>query len=76
MEDFIAAQIRHRIKLKFQKPEVSGDYVDIDKEIIKIAVYTIKTYNFKDLSVVELNNLFTNNKLELNRQAIWERPIE
>jgi hypothetical protein len=75
LEEFIVAQIQHRIRLKFQRPEI-GKNADIDKEILKIIVYTIKTYEFKDFSSVELNNLFTNNKIVLNQAAIWARPIE
>jgi len=75
LEDFIIEQIKHRIKLKFQKPEVDKN-VDIDKEIIKVAVYTIKTYGFRDFSEVELDNLVTQNKIILNRAAVWARPME
>ncbi len=75
MQNFIAAQIRQRIKLKFQKPEVDKS-ADIDKEILKIVVYTLKTYSFKDFSSVELNNLLTNNKIILNQAAVWARPTE
>ena len=74
-EEFIANQIRHRIKLKFQKPEVEKN-ADIDKEILKIVVYTLKTYGFKDFSAVELNNLLTQNKIILNQAAVWARPVE
>jgi hypothetical protein len=65
LRDFVAEQIKHRINLKFQKPEVNQD-VDIDKEIKKIIVETINIYGLKDISVAELNNLFTNNKIILN----------
>jgi hypothetical protein len=73
--DFVLAQIQHRIKLKFQKPEVDKN-ADIDKEILKIVVYTLKTYEFKDFSQVELNNLVTNSKTVLNQAALWARPME
>jgi len=75
MADFIAAQIQYRIKLKFSKPEVKQS-VDIDKEVLKIAAYTINIYGFKDFDSVELDNLETNNKLSLNQQAILVRSIE
>lgn len=74
-KEFIAGQIQQRIKLKFQKPEVDKE-VDIDKEILKIIVHTIKTYDFRDFSDAELNNLLTNNRIVLNRQALWARPID
>jgi len=75
LEEFLLVQIQHRIKLKFQKPEVNKN-ADIDKEIIKIIEYTIKTYDFKDFSAVELNNLLNNSRIILNQAAIWEEPIE
>ena len=75
LEDFIAAQIKQRIELKFQKPEVEQN-ADIDKEVEKIAAYTLKAYGIKDFSAVEFSNLLTNNKIILNRQAILSRPIE
>jgi len=74
-EDFLAAQIKHRIKLKFQKPEVGQD-ADIDKEIIKAIVYTLKTYDYRNFRIVEAANLLTNNKITLNQGAIWARPTE
>lgn len=75
MKDFLTEQIRYRIKLKFQKAEVDRG-ADIDKEIIKVIVYTLKTYNFKDFSGVELNNLLTKNKITLNQAAVWATPME
>lgn len=74
-EEFILGQIQQRIRLKFQKAEVNKN-ADIDKEILKIVIYTLKTYNFKDFSSVELNNLLTNNKMVLNQAAIRARPME
>lgn len=74
-EEFLIKQIEHRIKLKFQKPEVARN-ADIDKEIIKVVVATLKIYGFKDFSSVELLNLMTNNKTMLNQAAIWARPTE
>jgi hypothetical protein len=77
LKDFILKQIDHRIKLKFQKPEVEVDKnFDIDKEILKIVVYTIKTYDFKDFNAVELNNLFTRDRTFLNKAAVWASSIE
>ncbi len=75
LEDFIAMQIQQRIRLKFQKPEVEKN-VDIDQEILKIAVYTIKTYSFKDFREIELNNVSVNpgKKVVLNQAAVWARP--
>jgi len=70
MADFVIQQIEHRIKLKFQKGEF-GKKADIDKEVLKATVYTIKAYDFKDFDEVELYNLTTNNKVTLNRAAIF-----
>ena len=75
MEDFIAKQITHRIKLKFQKPEV-GKGADIDKEILKIAELTIKTYNFKDFKEIDLYNSLTKNRVILNRAAVLAGVID
>ena len=75
LADFIADQIEHRIKLKFSKPEVKKD-ADIDKEIMKAAILTIKAYDFKDFSEADFENLLTNKTTILNRQAIWAKPIE
>jgi len=74
-KDFLAAQIKHRIRLKFQKPEVAED-ADIDKEILKVVVYTLKTYDYRNFNTVEIENVLTNNKITLNQGAIWARPIE
>ncbi len=75
LEDFVTQQIQYRLKLKFQKPEVEQN-VDIDKEVMKIVVYTIKTYGLKDFDEAQLNNLATNNKVSLSRAAIWARPTD
>jgi len=72
MGDFLAMQIKNRINLKFGKPEV-GKNVDIDKEILKIIVYTLKLYNFQDFSFVDLYNLLTNQKSLLNKAAILSK---
>jgi hypothetical protein len=75
MKDFIIEQIKQRIELKFQKPEVERN-VDIDKEIVRVVITTFKIYNFKDFNGVELNNKLTNKKILLNRAAIWAHPGE
>ncbi len=74
LEDFVMQQIDYRIRLKFQKPEVEKN-ADIDKEIIKIAVYTIKAYGLKEFGGIELNNLLTRNKITLTEQEVWANPI-
>jgi hypothetical protein len=57
--EFLCAQIEHRIGLKFQKPEVEQN-ADMDKEIQKIVLETLRIYTFLDFRVVELTNLLTN----------------
>jgi len=69
MKEFLSKQIAHRIKLKFQKPEVEKN-ADIDKEIYKIIVHTLNIYNFKDFSAVELNNLLTRDKAVLSKADV------
>jgi hypothetical protein len=75
MEEFIAAQIKNRIKLKFQKPEVDKN-ADIDKEILKIITYTINIYGFKDFQGVESYNLLSKNRIILNSKAVLAGPTE
>lgn len=50
--------------------------IDIKKEILDIITYCIKTYDFKDFSMVEINDLTRQDKLLVSRVAIWERTIE
>jgi len=75
MDDFIAAQIKHRIKLRFQKPEAAKN-VDIDKEVLKIAVYTIKAYNYRNFEELDINNIFTKNNIVLNKTAVFTTKTE
>ena len=75
LKEFIVKQIDHRIKLKFQRPEVDTN-VDIDKEIIKIVALTLTTYDFKDFTAVELNNLLSKNKIILNQAEIWASIVK
>ena len=72
---FLMEQIKQRIKYKFQKPEVEKN-ADIDKEIAKIVVNTLKIYGFKDFDVIELYNAQTKNRVILNKAAALEAPIE
>lgn len=73
--EFIADQIRHRVRLKFERPEVEKNAL-IDKEIIKIAENTMRIYGFKEFSNVEFNNLVTNSKIVLNQAAILTGPSD
>lgn len=72
MKDFIASQIRHRIKLKFQKPEL-GKNADIDKEVLKIIALTVKIYGFNDFHDVELENSANGYQIRLNKVAVLEK---
>lgn len=74
MRDFVLKQIEQRIRLKFRKPEVERES-DIDREIVKTAIHTIKAYNFKDFTRLELDNLFSNKKVILTQQDVWASPI-
>ncbi|MFA5156834.1 MAG: hypothetical protein WC532_05525 [Candidatus Omnitrophota bacterium] len=75
MGEFISKQIQHRIRLKFQKPEVDK-HADIDKEIIKIAAVTLKAYGIKNFEEVRLTNQETSKKVTLNEAAIWARTTD
>jgi hypothetical protein len=50
--------------------------IDIKKEILNTVTYCIKTYEFKDFSLLELTDLVRQDKLVLNKAAIWARPTE
>ncbi|MFA5004596.1 MAG: hypothetical protein WC561_00510 [Candidatus Omnitrophota bacterium] len=68
-EEFLAAQIQHRIRLKFQKPEVQRN-ADIDKEILKVIAYTLDAYKYKNLLTLETDNLSSGNRSILNQAAL------
>jgi len=70
LEEFITYQIRSRIRMKFQKPEVEKN-ADIDKEVLKIVGLTLNTYGYKDFRIVELVNLESGAKTILNQAAIF-----
>jgi hypothetical protein len=72
MKEFIAWQIIHRIRLKFEKPEVEPG-ADIDKEIIKIIAETVKIYDFKDFDTAELMNLTVKRLISMDRQTLWSK---
>lgn len=74
-EEFLADQIKSRIKLKFQKPEVEAN-VDIDKEVFKVVTYTLRAYQFKDFDLLEMENLATGKKMILNHTAILANSKE
>ena len=74
-EKFIALQIQHRIRLKFQKPEVTKS-ADIDKEVLRIIAYTLEAYKYKNLLTLETNNLRSGNRTILNRASLRSKTNE
>lgn len=50
--------------------------IDIGKEILNTITYCIKTYEFKDFSGVQINDLLKQDKLFLSQAAVWGRPKE
>jgi PBP1b-binding outer membrane lipoprotein LpoB len=71
LEDFITGQIQNRIRIKFQKPEVEKNAI-IDKEILKIVSYTLDTYNFRNFSLLEMDDVLNAKKTILNRAAVLD----
>jgi hypothetical protein len=72
-KDFLITQIKHRITLKFGKPEVEQS-ADIDKEISKIISDTLMIYGAKGIDRVELINLYTNKSIFLNPADFSPKP--
>ncbi len=75
LKEFIAKQIISRIKLKFQKPEVTK-HADIGKEILKIVVNVFNIYKFEGFENVELDGKEQQLKILLNKAAIQEKAKE
>lgn len=69
--DFLCGQIEHRIGLKFQKPEVEQG-VNMDKEVRRIVLDTLKIYAFSDFRVAELTNLLTNGRAHVDPGDVRE----
>jgi hypothetical protein len=61
--------------MKFQRPEVDKN-ADVDKEILKIVIATLKAYNFMDFNLVELDNVATANKIIMNQRAVLEKHFK
>jgi hypothetical protein len=49
---------------------------DIKKEILETIGYLLKSYEFKDFLVIEINDLASNDKLVLSRVAIWSKAMQ
>jgi hypothetical protein len=75
MEEFIAAQIESRVKMKFSKPEVAKT-TDMDKEILKVVTHVIKIYGPGELKEADLYNLATKNRTILNQAALLSKPSD
>lgn len=56
--EFLSSQIEHRIRSRFGKPDMPVG-ADIDKEIEKIVIATLKIYELPEFKQAELNNLLT-----------------
>ena len=69
MSQFLCDQIEHRVNMKFQKPEVSHS-ADVDKEVIKTIIDTLRIYEFDNFRSAELFNLFTNKKTLISQRAL------
>jgi len=54
------------------KPEKN---IYVMREILKTITYCIKTYEFRDFSSLEINDLVTQDKLVLSKQELWARPM-
>jgi hypothetical protein len=48
--------------------------IDLHNEILKIASYCIKTYEFKDFSTVELKDLLSSENTVVGKDFIWSGP--
>lgn len=75
MEEFIAAQIESRVKMKFSKPEVAKT-TDMDKEILKVVTHVIKIYGPGGLKEADLYNMATKNRTILNQAALLSKPSD
>jgi hypothetical protein len=49
--------------------------IDIKNEVLNTVTYCIKTYEFRDFLLVEINDLTGKDKTLLSREAIWSRPM-
>jgi len=50
--------------------------LDIKKEILDIATYCIKSYEFFDFAMLELSDLVRQDKISLSNAAIWARTLK
>jgi hypothetical protein len=48
--------------------------IDFQDEVLKIAAYCIKTYEFRGFQTVELKDLFSNKDTVVGKDIIWSNP--
>jgi hypothetical protein len=75
LPEFVAKQIEYRVSLKFQKPEVEQN-VDIDREVSRIIMETLRMYELTDIEEVTFKNLDLNKNVTLSHPDIWGKPRE
>lgn len=49
--------------------------IDTEQEVLNTITYCLRSYEFKDFSNIELNDLAGSNKINLSREAILTRPM-
>lgn len=72
---FLIEQMKQRIRIKFNHPEVEKG-TDVDREVIKSIKKVLEIYKFEDFSFLELKNLFTSKNTSLSRAAVLEKAKE
>lgn len=70
--EFLIEQIKQRLRLKFNRPEVEIG-VDIDKEVLKSIKNVLEIYKVEDFSALNLKNLVTEKAVTLSRAAVLEK---
>ena len=70
-KEFLIEQIRQRVRLKFNRPEVEKG-ADIDKEVLKSIKNVLEIYKVEDFSALDLKNLVTDKRISLSRAAALE----
>lgn len=73
--DFLAEQIKQRLSIKFNRPEVEKG-ADIDKEVLKSVKNVLEIYNADSFLLVDLKNLITGYRVTMSKSAILERTKE
>lgn len=73
--DFLVEQIKQRLSIKFNRPEVEKG-VDIDKEVLKSIKNVLEIYNADNFLLVDLKNLITGYRISMSRSAVLEESKE